>query len=61
MLFYLALLIFNPTIISFAVGIVIFIFYNFIARHEEKILVEKFGKAYGEYMTSVPRWVPRLK
>ena len=39
----------------------IFIFYDYIARHEEKVLLEKYGTAYEAYAKRVPRWIPRLK
>jgi len=58
MLLYVALLVFNPTVLSILIFAVIFAFYNFIAGHEEKILIEKYGDAYREYMKAVPRWFP---
>ena len=60
-LFYMALLFFNPTILSLLVFAIILGFYDFIARYEEKILLEKFGEDYRRYIDSVPRWIPRLR
>ncbi len=60
-LFYLALLFFNPTILSILIFLIIFGFYDFIARYEEKILTEKYGEDYRKYMKSVPRWIPKFR
>jgi protein-S-isoprenylcysteine O-methyltransferase Ste14 len=57
-LFYLGLLLFTFSIIAGIVCVVIIIFYNYIARYEEKLLIEKFGKEYEDYMKRVPRWIP---
>lgn len=57
-LFYLGLLLFTFSIIAGIVWIVIIIFYNYIARYEEKLLIEKFGEDYEKYMRRVPRWIP---
>ena len=57
-LFYLGLLLFTFSIIAGIVWIVIIIFYNYIAGYEEKLLTEKFGKEYEDYMRRVPRWIP---
>lgn len=43
-----------------AVTLIIFLFYNFIAKHEEKLLVQKFGDEYIIYMKKVRRWIPRF-
>ena len=59
-MFYLALLLFGFSISAAIVWIVIIAFYHFIARHEEKLLLEKFGDAYSEYMKQVPMWLPRI-
>lgn len=32
--------------------------YYCIVKHEERLLVSKFGRAYDDYMNSVPAWVP---
>lgn len=58
MLFYLGMLLFTFSIIAGIVVIVIIIFYNYIARYEEKLLIEKFGTEYEEYIKRVPRWIP---
>jgi protein-S-isoprenylcysteine O-methyltransferase Ste14 len=35
--------------------------YFFIIRAEEDFLRQKFGAAYDEFLTRVPRWIPKLK
>jgi len=60
MLFYLALILLTLSILSTIVWLVIIAFYSFIARYEEKLLVDKFGKEYEEYKQKVPKWIPLL-
>jgi protein-S-isoprenylcysteine O-methyltransferase Ste14 len=57
-LFYLALIIITVSIVSFALWILIFAFYNFIAGYEEKLLEEKFGGEYSSYKSKTAKWVP---
>jgi len=57
---YLGLAIATASLASLIMFVVIFIFYNYIASYEEKILENKFGKAYKEYMTRTGSWIPRL-
>ncbi|OGF61358.1 MAG: hypothetical protein A2Y62_15105 [Candidatus Fischerbacteria bacterium RBG_13_37_8] len=59
-LFYLGFVFFTFSLISFGLWIIIFIFYDYIARYEEVILVHTLGEAYESYMKEVPRWIPRL-
>jgi len=41
---------------------VVFIAFNsFVIFYEEPTLKNKFGAAYEEYLTKVPRWIPRFK
>ena len=60
-LFFVALIFATLSLLSLALGILIFFFYNFIAAHEEKLLEEKLGQDYREYKNKVPRWLPRLR
>ena len=59
MLFYVALIVATLSLLSLALGILIFIFYNFIASYEEKLLEGKLGQDYIEYKNNVRRWFPR--
>ena len=60
-LFYLGLLVLTFSIITTIIWFFIIIFYHFIARHEEKLLSERFGEDYREYMKEVPMWIPRRR
>lgn len=60
-LFYLGLLLLSPSILAAIIWIFIMVFYYFISRYEERLLLEKFGDAYAEYMKKVPMFIPRLK
>ncbi len=60
-LFYLALWTTTLSLVSAVALIGIACFYDFLARYEEKLLVNKFGSNYEQYMREVPRWIPKLK
>ncbi len=60
LLFYLGVTVLMLSLPLFLIFIPIFIFYNFIARHEEKLLLNKFGDDYSNYMKRVRRWIPKL-
>lgn len=45
---------------SFAVAVAAFIFYNYIASFEEKVMEEKFGEEYKKYKAGAGRWLPRF-
>jgi protein-S-isoprenylcysteine O-methyltransferase Ste14 len=59
-LFYVGLWSFTLSLFSALLIVIIIVFYHFIARHEEKLLVSKFGQEYERYMKSVPMWIPRI-
>ena len=59
-LLYLGLIILTFSIAATFLWIIIILFYHFISRHEEKLLVEKFGKDYEDYIREVPMWIPRF-
>lgn len=61
MLFYLGMLIMTFSIIAAIIFLFIIAFYHFIAKKEEEILLEKFGKDYEAYMKEVPMWLPRSR
>lgn len=60
-LFYLGLLTLTLSLVTAIVLLVIIVFYHLISKHEEKLLVKKFGKEYEEYMKRVPMWLPRIR
>lgn len=61
MLFYVALILATFSLLALALGILIFMFYNFIAAYEEKLLEKKLGQEYVDYKNKVPRWFPRIR
>jgi protein-S-isoprenylcysteine O-methyltransferase Ste14 len=40
--------------------VAIFIFYNYLASHEEKLLEAKFGESYRSYQEKTGKWLPRM-
>ena len=51
---YLGFLVFSMSIIGVAVWLIIVLFYYFISIYEEKLLLQKFGNEYRNYMEKVP-------
>jgi protein-S-isoprenylcysteine O-methyltransferase Ste14 len=60
-LFYLGLIFLTLSIISMFVWFLIIAFYFYIARYEEKILLNEFGSDYEEYMKEVPMLLPFIR
>ena len=60
LLFYLGVTILMFSLLPFIIFVAIFIFYNIIAKHEEKLLLNQFGDDYVQYMKKVSRWIPKL-
>lgn len=60
LLFYLGITILMCSLPLLLMFMIIFLFYNFIARHEEKLLLNQFGEEYALYMKNVRRWIPKL-
>ncbi|UCC79020.1 MAG: isoprenylcysteine carboxylmethyltransferase family protein [Candidatus Zixiibacteriota bacterium] len=59
-LFYTGLIALTLSMISFALWIGIFIFYNYIAGYEEKLMEIKFGEEYLSYKQKTGKWLPRI-
>ncbi|UCD06141.1 MAG: isoprenylcysteine carboxylmethyltransferase family protein [candidate division WOR-3 bacterium] len=59
-LFYIGLVVFTLSIISSVVCAIIIVFYHYISRYEERILLDRFGEEYERYIKSVPMWIPRI-
>jgi protein-S-isoprenylcysteine O-methyltransferase Ste14 len=57
---YVGTAISSLSLLSFALLIPIFVFYNYIASYEEKLLEARFGGAYREYVGRTGKWLPRL-
>jgi protein-S-isoprenylcysteine O-methyltransferase Ste14 len=61
LLFYVALLVASVSLLAFIVWIVTVLFYIYISRYEEKLLTERFGREYEDYMKDVPMLIPRIR
>jgi protein-S-isoprenylcysteine O-methyltransferase Ste14 len=57
---YIGTAISSLSLLSLALLIPIFIFYNYIASYEEKLLESKFGEPYRAYERRTGKWLPRL-
>ena len=57
-LFYVGLVCLTLSLASAALLVIIIPFYRFISRFEEKLLTERFGDEYRDYMRQVPMLFP---
>lgn len=57
-LLYLGLTIITLSLASLGLLVIIIIFYDFIASHEEKLLIEQFDEEFEQYKKDVPKWIP---
>ena len=60
-LLYLGLFALNMSLAALGVCIAAAAFLHYISRHEEKLLLERFGEQYQQYMRRVPMWIPRIR
>ena len=60
LLTYLGLTVSTVSLLSLAVFVVIFVFHNYIAGYEEKLLAAKFGQEYNDYKSRTGKWLPRI-
>ena len=58
LLFCLAFLFIGVSLLSIVIWIAFFIFYNRMATHEEKSLIEILGEEYVAYQRRVSKWLP---
>ena len=61
LLLYLALLVIQISLTAFIILVLAIIFLYYISRYEERLLMEKYGDEYRQYMREVPMWLPRFK
>jgi protein-S-isoprenylcysteine O-methyltransferase Ste14 len=59
-LFYLGLAVSTASFISLVLLVVIFLFYNYIASYEERLMEIKFGEDYVTYKKRTGKWVPKI-
>lgn len=57
-LVYLGFIIISLSIIAFCIWVIIILFYYYISRYEEKILIDKIGVQYEDYTREVPMFIP---
>jgi len=60
-LLYLGLLVLNMSLAALGIWVVAIAFLHYISQHEEKLLLERFGEEYEQYMRRVPMWIPRVR
>ncbi|NOQ95111.1 MAG: hypothetical protein GQ555_00660 [Desulfobacterales bacterium] len=59
-LLYLGLLMMSLSLAAAFVWGIAILFLHYISRHEERLLLARFGEEYKRYMREVPMWIPRL-
>jgi protein-S-isoprenylcysteine O-methyltransferase Ste14 len=60
-LLYLGLLVLNMSLAALGIWVATAIFLHYISRYEEKLLLDRFGEQYEQYMQRVPMWIPRIR
>jgi protein-S-isoprenylcysteine O-methyltransferase Ste14 len=60
LLFYFGLACVTASLWSLAFLGVIFLFYNYIAGYEEKLLEARFGESYRTYKEKTGKWLPKM-
>ncbi len=58
--FYLGLTVSTASLFSLVLVILIFFFYNYIAKYEEKLLENQFNEEYRDYKKRTGKWVPMI-
>lgn len=61
MLLYLGMLLLNTSLAGLAVWIIAIAFLHYLCRHEERLLLARFGEEYERYMREVPMYLPGLR
>ena len=57
---YLGVVILSFSLIGLMIFVIILIFYYYLCRYEEQLLIEKLGDEYREYMKKVPMLLPGI-
>jgi protein-S-isoprenylcysteine O-methyltransferase Ste14 len=57
-MFYFGLAVSTASLFSLVLVVVIFLFYNYIAGYEEKMLEKRFSEEYMRYKKITAKWVP---
>ncbi len=59
-LFYFGLSVSTASLLSLTLLAMIFVFYDYIAGYEEKLLEMKYGERYSSYRRRTGKWLPRI-
>ncbi len=59
-LIYLGFLMLSISLAAAVVWLVAIGVLHYISRFEERLLLERFGEEYEQYMREVPMWIPRF-
>ncbi len=59
-LFYLGLAVSTASLFPLLLLVVIFLFYNYIAGYEERLMEIRFGEDYVSYKNRTGNWAPRI-
>lgn len=59
-LIYLAFVVLSLSLVSLVLFILVVIFYYYICRYEENLLIEKLGDEYKNYKKKVPMLFPKI-
>jgi protein-S-isoprenylcysteine O-methyltransferase Ste14 len=60
-LLYLGLLVISMSAAAAIVWIGAIVFLASLCRHEERLLIDRFGDEYRAYTREVPMWIPRIR
>jgi len=60
-LLYLGLLMLSISLAASIVWVIAIGFLHCISRHEERLLLARFGEEYEQYIRQVPMWIPRFR
>jgi protein-S-isoprenylcysteine O-methyltransferase Ste14 len=58
---YFGMTVSTASLFSLALLAVVFVFYNYIAGYEERLLEMKFGNSYRNYRKITGKWMPRIR
>lgn len=58
-LFYLGLAVSTASLLSLALLVIIFLFYNYIAGYEERLMELRFGENYESYKKRTGKWIAK--
>jgi protein-S-isoprenylcysteine O-methyltransferase Ste14 len=61
LLCYLSFVVLSLSIIAFVIFIFVVLFYYYLCRYEERLLIEKLGNDYKNYMKKVPMLIPKIR